>query len=73
MLLGAADGLREEMGFAVYDPEERDRIVSDCQARLGRGVFIRRSTEGRRLTLKQAADLALESVASSAARPRAER
>jgi predicted ATPase len=60
VLIGAAEALRDETGFGVADPVEHERVVSNCRAQLGTEAFATRCSEGRAMTLEQAADFALE-------------
>jgi hypothetical protein len=59
VLLGAGEGIRDKTGFAVYDREERERIVAASRADLDAAEFARRWADGRAMTLEEAAAYAL--------------
>ena len=60
-LLGAADTLRETLGFSplVVDQVARDERVASTRAGLGDAAFVTAWTDGRAMTLEQAIEQAL--------------
>jgi hypothetical protein len=61
--MGAADAIRARAGYAVTDPQDLERRAAydtDVGARMGRAVFEAALADGRRLTLDEAVEAALE-------------